>query len=254
MGRRRYNGLFNQIMQKLLEYEGHVYMVTLTMKTDEKLRRNTISDFIKKLEYRGIRVDGYLWVKELQKRGVVHFHIIILVPEKMRGFYSLVSESWKHGFVFTKGVEKSKLKGAIMYIMKYIRKDLDKEQVNEKMKRRIGRGGILRFRIVPFMQRLADFSDFQYVGTLAFPGLRVKFYRNGRYLMIVAAGRRGIGVDIVEINIEEKMEQMKYKLRSIGGVSGKVNSFDFQVMRLEELREVYMYHKFSLELDYVIFS
>ncbi len=129
MGKRSYHSLFNQIMEKIMEYPGHIYFVTLTLKDDNVLNKDSISNFLQKVKYRDVQIEGYVWVKELQKRGVVHYHMIVLVPEKLRDFYSKVNESWKHGFVFVKGVEKQKVRNTILYIMKYIKKDL-----NEKVK------------------------------------------------------------------------------------------------------------------------
>ena len=49
MGKRNYNSLMNQIMEKIMEYDGHIYFVTLTMRDDSLLNRNSILNFMQHL-------------------------------------------------------------------------------------------------------------------------------------------------------------------------------------------------------------
>lgn len=250
---RNYHNLFNQMIDRIMSYNGHIYFITLTMKNDDVLNKYTIANFFKKVDYRGVHINGYFWVKELQKRGVVHYHIILLVSEKTRDFYSIVNESWRHGFVFVRGVEKTKIKNVIFYIMKYVKKELGMKFENEKMKRRIGRGGILRFRVVPFFERVANFSEFEYVGCLGFPGFRVKFYRYRFYVLMIVNGVRSRGIHIFEVN-REIIEKMRYEFKNISSVTEMINSVSYQILTNEEIRDIYEYHKFCRDLDSVIFS
>ena len=250
MGKRSYNGLFNQMVEKIMQYEGRVYFVTLTMKEDNVLNKNTIGNFFNKLKYRGVEVRGYLWVKELQKRGVVHYHVVILVPEKMRDFYDKVNESWGLGWVFVRGVEKGNLRKTMLYIMKYIRKDIRKDVKNEKMKRRIGRGGMLRFRTETFLDRVVKFSEFQFVGCGSTKGMAVKFYRASNLVMFVAYGVNGVSLHIVDWGdeIEKIIEKFKFGLDG-GKIGTLLSEIEFLALTKEEKQDVIGFHRFDREIN-----
>ncbi len=254
VGKKSYNALFNQIMEKIMEYDGHIYFVTLTMRDDNVLSKDSISNFLNKVEYRGVQIDGYLWVKELQKRGVIHFHMIVLVPEKIREFYEKVNDSWKHGFVFVKGVEKRKVKNTILYIMKYIKKELNDQAKNEKMKRKIGRGGILRFRSETFVGRIVRFSEFEYVGSGSAKGMRVKIYRCGDLVMFVASGINGVSIDIFEWDIEKSVEKFKYEMKNANKIASLLNSVYFLALTKVEKEDVTGYHMFAREINRLLWK
>ena len=254
MGKRSYHSLFNQIMEKIMEYQGHIYFVTLTMRDDSVLNKNTIRDFIIKLKYRGVTVDGYIWVKELQKRGVVHYHMIILTPEKIRDFYSKVNESWGYGFVFTKGVERDKIRSAILYMMKYMKKDIDKVVENEKMKRKIGRGGMLRFNSETFLGRVVRYSEFDYVGSMSTKGMKVKIYRCGDMVMFVSAGINGMSVDIVEWDIEKLLDKFKYNVKNANKIVSLLNNPEFVALDKVERSDVLGYHRFDREINRLLWK
>lgn len=251
---RSYNSLFNQVMEKIMNYEGHVYFLTLTMRDDSVINKNTMSNFFVKMQYRKVAIDGYIWVKELQKRGVVHYHMIILTPEKIRDFYSKVNESWGYGFVFTKGVEKNKLRGAILYIMKYIKKDVDVQFENEKMKRKIGRGGVLRFRTETFVGRVVKYSEFEFVGSANSKGVRLKLYRCGDMVMFVAAGINGISIDIVEWDIEKIIETFKYGLKNSNKLGSIMNNPGYLALDKLEREDIIGYHKFDKEINRLVWK
>lgn len=96
-----------------------VHMI-LTFK--ENLQDVDISDeyfkaFIKRLRetYPGIK---YIATREYQKRGAIHYHVLI----NQRVDQKKVAKIWGHGFI--KLVQhKNKLK-AVMYVLKYINKDI----------------------------------------------------------------------------------------------------------------------------------
>ena len=250
MGKRSYNGLFNQIVERVMQYDGRVYFVTLTMKDDNVLNKNSIGNFFNKLKYRGVEVEGYLWIKELQKRGVVHYHVLVLVPEKMRNFYDKVNESWGYGFVFTRGVEKKKVRGAIKYIMKYIKKELNQGSENEKMKRRIGRGGMLRFRTESFVDRVVKFSEFQFVGCGSTKGMAVKIYRASNLVMFVAYGVNGVSIHIVDWanEIHKILERFKFGLDA-GKIGTLLSEIEFLALTKEEKDDVIGFHRFDREIN-----
>lgn len=254
MGKRNYNSLFNQIMEKIMEYQGHIYFVTLTMRDDKVLNKDSIANFLHKLEYRDVEIDGYVWVKELQKRGVVHYHMIILVPERIRNFYNIVSDCWKYGFVFVKGVEKAKVRNSVLYIMKYIKKDLKDQGKNVKMKRKIGRGGVLRFRSETFVSRVVRFSEFQYVGSGSTKGMKVKFYRCGDLVMFVATGINGVSIDIFEWDIEKSIDKFKYEMKNSNKIGSLLNNLNFLGLNRVERQDVLGYHKFDRDINKLLWQ
>lgn len=249
----------NQIIERIRTFEGFIYFVTLTVKNEEvegSINKDTVSNFLKKLKYRGVGIVGYIWTKELQRRGVIHYHVLVLSDTKLS--HNIVSDSWGKGFVFVQRVRPDSNKNfrkIINYVFKYLLKGFENNSNdnNQRMKRRMGRGGMLRFRVVPFFQRISDFSEFDYVGVLSFRGFRVKFYRCGRYVLIISNGLRSRGIDIVEIN-EENMEKMKYRVKNVHEVTKMLNSYAFQSLTLDEVRDIYEYDRFSRELNYVIYS
>lgn len=254
MGKRSYHSLFNQIIEKMMEYQGHIYFVTLTMRDDSVLDKNTIRDFIIKLKYRGVTVDGYIWVKELQKRGVVHYHMIILTPEKIRDFYGKVNESWGYGFVFTKGVERNKIRSAILYMMKYMKKDMGKVVENEKMKRKMGRGGMLRFNSETFLGRVVKFSEFEYVGSAGTKGMKVKIYRCGDMIMFVASGINGVSIDVFEWDLEKSIDKFKYEKKNGNKIASLLNNLQFLGLNRVERQDVLGYHKFDREINRLLWQ
>lgn len=256
MGKRSYNSLMNQIMEKIMEYPGHIYFVTLTMKDDNVLNKDSISNFLKKMEYRGVEIDGYVWVKELQKRGVVHYHMMVLVPNMMRDFYDRVNDSWKHGFVFVKGIEKQKIRNTILYIMKYIKKDLRLEGNNEKMKRKLGRGGLLRFRTETFVSRIVKYSEFEYVGSGSTKGMRLKIYRCGQMIMFVASGINGVSIDIFDYGseIEKVLDKFKYEMKNTRKIGCLLNNLQFLMLNRVEKEDVLGYHRFDKAVNRLLWE
>ncbi len=256
MAKRNYNSLFNQVLEKILEYQGRIYFVTLTMKDDKVITKDSISNFLHKLQYRDVQIDGYVWVKELQRRGVVHYHMIILTPEKIRDFYSRVNESWGYGFVFVKGVEKTKIRNTILYIMKYIKKDLNEKAVNDKMKRKIGRGGILRFRTETFLGRVVKFSEFEYVGSGSTKGMKVKMYRFANMVMFVSSGINGVSIDVVDWDseIEKIIDRFKYGLKNSNKIGSLLNNLSFLALSKVEKQDVIGYHMFDREINRLLWA
>jgi len=256
MAKRGYNSLFNQVMEKIMEYPGHIYFVTLTMKTDNVLNKDSISNFLKKMEYRGVNIDGYVWVKELQKRGVVHYHMIVLVPDMMRDFYTRVNDSWKHGFVFVKGVEKEKVRNTILYIMKYIKKDLRLEVRSEKIKRKMGRGGLLRFKSETFLGRVVRYSEFEYVGSMSSKGMRVKIYRFMNLVMFVSFGVYGVSIDIVDWDIEigKIIEKFKYGMKNSNKIGSLLKDPGYLALDKGEREDILGYHRFDKAVNRLLWE
>lgn len=255
MAKRSYNGLFNQVLEKVMEYPGHVYFVTLTLKDDSGLNKDTISNFLNRLKYRDVKVDGYLWVKELQKRGVVHYHMLILVPGMVQDFYDRVNKSWGYGWVFVKGLDGEKgLRNSILYIMKYIKKDVKVK--HDKMRRKIGRGGVLKFRAESFLERVVKYSEFEYVGGGSTKGMRVKIYRGLGMVMFVASGVNGVSIHLVEWHseIEKIIDKLKYEEKVGNKIASLLNNIGFLTLSKVEQEDVLGYHRFDRAVNRLLWE
>jgi len=100
-------------------------MVTLTYAgTNDAWSPRHVSDFIKRVrQYMARRGVGlrYVWVAELQRRGVIHYHAALFVP---RGFVLPKPDDfgwWPHGFT---RIELAR--AAVPYLLKYLSKDASK--------------------------------------------------------------------------------------------------------------------------------
>jgi hypothetical protein len=204
------------------------------------------------MKYRDVIVDGYIWVKELQKRGVVHYHMIFLTPQRIRDFYNKVNESWGYGFVFVRGVEKRKVKSTIFYIMKYIKKDINKGVENDKMRRRVGRGGILRFKCETFVGRVVKFSEFEFVGSAYTKGMGVKVYRFKNMVMLVSTSMYGVRFDIFECDVDKIVEQFKYMTDN--GLASMLNDLKYLFLSKVERQDIIGYNIFDRELNNLIYG
>lgn len=78
----------------------------------------------------------YVWVAELQKRGALHYHVIIWLPSGFRLPKVGRSGWWPHGFTDQKMAEKG-----VGYLMKYISKDETKHKYPKGV-RIYGYGGV----------------------------------------------------------------------------------------------------------------
>ena len=105
---------------------GHIYdpnkhrlvMVTLTYRDNDGWRPNHIREFL--LRYRRAIRKGllaYAWVAELQRRGAVHYHILMVVERGAR--VPLPDRYWLHGLT---RIETAR---SVWYIAKYASKGGD---------------------------------------------------------------------------------------------------------------------------------
>jgi hypothetical protein len=88
-------------IKKEIEDVGHYrrVMITLTYERDEDWAANQIRDFMLSMrETLGDGLVAYGWVAELQKRGVVHYHVILIVKRGTRIPKPDKSGLWKWGF------------------------------------------------------------------------------------------------------------------------------------------------------------
>lgn len=96
------------------------WFITLTYRCVEDWRPNDIRDYLKRIRswlYRKGHKLRYIWVAELQKRGAVHYHLMVWFP---KGLWIPMSDRrgwWPHGFTESKPARKG-----VGYLMKYCSK------------------------------------------------------------------------------------------------------------------------------------
>lgn len=108
-----------ELMKGLDQSKVRAVMVTLTYRGVDDWRPNHIRDFMVKYR-RAIKGDlhGYAWVAELQRRGAVHYHIILVVSRgtqvpKPDGYWSY-------------GLTRIETARTVYYIAKYTGKEYQK--------------------------------------------------------------------------------------------------------------------------------
>jgi len=97
-------------------------MVTLTYKSMHDWRGNQIREFmlwVKKLA--GCKLRAYAWVAELQKRGAIHYHVILVLSRGFRLPKPDRAGAWPYGM---SRVEKAR---TFYYIAKYTSKGNDQD-------------------------------------------------------------------------------------------------------------------------------
>ena len=95
---------------------GLLTMYTLTYAKPEDWGPRTICNCMRWLRRQGVRL--YVWVAELQRRGAVHYHVLVLLPEGQRWRKPNAEDGgWSKGFTWvTPDVQRP------FYIMKYLQK------------------------------------------------------------------------------------------------------------------------------------
>jgi len=97
-------------------------MITLTIKKINDYSPGIITGYLKDLKRRlGKNLYGFAWVAEMQKRGAVHYHLLVMVPKFTRVPMPDKSGMWKWG---SSRVEKAK---TAYYLCVYIGKERQKE-------------------------------------------------------------------------------------------------------------------------------
>lgn len=101
---------------------GRPLMLTLTYRDCDAWTKRDISDYIRKLRQwlkrRGERL-RYVWVAELQKRGAVHYHMLVWARARIPR--PDASGMWPHGMTKTERMRS----GGVSYITKYLTKKED---------------------------------------------------------------------------------------------------------------------------------
>jgi hypothetical protein len=92
-------------------------MVTLTYRAGASHRQKQVSDYLQRLRVwaarRGLAF-GYVWVIELTKAGVPHYHLVIWLPRGYRLPKGDVVGWWAHGMTQT-----ARARNAVGYLVKY---------------------------------------------------------------------------------------------------------------------------------------
>jgi hypothetical protein len=115
-------------------------MQTLTVAPGYRWKEKDISDYIdcirKWADRRGIKA-RYAWVCEVQRRGAIHYHVMIWLPKRMQLPKADKQGWWKHGSTNTKRVY-----APISYAIKYTTKGSSEAKRYPKGCRIAGSGGL----------------------------------------------------------------------------------------------------------------
>lgn len=94
-------------------------MITLTYAGVDDWRAKHITEFIRKIKRRlGAKMYGYYWVAEMQRRGAVHYHVVVSVEKGVRLPKLDDVGLWVHGMTKIELVRKS----VQSYLGKYLSK------------------------------------------------------------------------------------------------------------------------------------
>jgi len=111
------------------------YQLTLTYRDFSDYRKSDISrflnSFLRMFRYRGIRF-SYFWVAEIQKRGMIHYHILFFLHSRdRRKVFDLfrkerIDRLWGKGYTFITFSRRT-MKKAYSYAVKYLLKTVRRE-------------------------------------------------------------------------------------------------------------------------------
>lgn len=96
------------------------WFITLTYRGVGDWRPQHVRDYLKRVRvwlYRRHIPMRYVWVAELQRRGAVHYHLLLWLPRGVKLPYSDTRGWWPHGFTEQKPARKR-----VGYLMKYTSK------------------------------------------------------------------------------------------------------------------------------------
>jgi hypothetical protein len=103
--------------------EAQLAMITLTYRPGEDYQADDKRDFIQKLR-RGLnkRLLGYAWVAELQRRGVIHYHLLLYVIKGTNIPHPDEVGWWIHGLTTVTNRIRTPF-----YLLKYVGKEYQKD-------------------------------------------------------------------------------------------------------------------------------
>jgi len=97
--------------------------ITLTYRDQADWCPNDLRDYLWKIKRRSA-VNGYCWVAELQARGVIHYHLVLMVNKGYRIEFP-DQNGWERGFSHVELLYKYGAK-SVFYFMKYLKKEYQK--------------------------------------------------------------------------------------------------------------------------------
>lgn len=118
-----------KLLDKIKEENYFVDFLTITFKDNvqyyEAQKDKTLTKIIKNLK-KNYGVEAYFWVLEFQKRGVVHYHMLLIRNDNKKIGFLDKKKKYKHkiGFTNIKSV-RGKIYG---YMLKYINKEMKEER------------------------------------------------------------------------------------------------------------------------------
>lgn len=98
-------------------------LVTLTYREINGWAAKHVSDCVERIRLWGIRQNveiPYVWVSELQKRGAVHYHVVLWLPRRLHLPSPDRAGWWKHGMTNVK-----RCTSPVGYLLKYASKGSD---------------------------------------------------------------------------------------------------------------------------------
>lgn len=126
---------FERVVRANMDINGAPALLTLTMRDIEPLKDawRKHSKFQMRLRYRHKNLK-YITVPEFQKRGAVHFHVLIwglsdtIVSDERKNRY--IADIWEHGFVDI--IQSDGRPGIIGYLAKYLSKTFQDERLTDE--------------------------------------------------------------------------------------------------------------------------
>jgi hypothetical protein len=104
------------------EHETRMVMILLTYRKVEDYRPGHINDFMRNLKQRlNDNLLAFAWVAEIQKRGAVHYHLVLVVNKGTRIPLPDKSGMWKHGL---SGIHTARTP---YYLLTYVGKEYQKD-------------------------------------------------------------------------------------------------------------------------------
>lgn len=104
------------------EHKTRMVMVTLTYKKVDDYNPGHIRKYLKLVKRKhGKKILAWAWVAELQARGAVHYHVLIVFPRGTRFAYPDASGMWAHGMSSVATAKKP------FYLVKYTGKKYQKD-------------------------------------------------------------------------------------------------------------------------------
>lgn len=120
--RHRLTAWVHAITKYRADHVTRMVMILLTYRRVKDYRAGHIRDYLKDLKRRlGSNLLSFAWVAELQGRGAVHYHLILLVNKGSRIPKPDESKMWKHGL---SGIHTARQP---FYLLKYTGKERQKD-------------------------------------------------------------------------------------------------------------------------------